>query len=284
LALLHSDLDRARALSIIRERVRLRFALSADTFVDRVLGLPVLANCGGATLADQLRALALDDLYLATACSHGDEDAWREFQDTHFPFIRDFARRANAQQADDTAAQVIADLWQRKKIDQFEGRSRLRTWLGAVVIRTSINAASGSAHKFLSLDDPGASILPERPLQSTSSHAEEDAKLLAGLLVRVLERLDAEDRLLLFLYYEEQLTLEQIEPALRSSKATLSRRLKRIRTRLRDDLTGLLRAETGEASFSRVREGLERAGFEFDLSAALGDCLRLLQGNRRGGV
>lgn len=281
---MHSDLDRARALSIIRDRVRLRFALSADTFVDRVLDLPVLANCAGATLADQLRTLALDDLYLAIACSQGDEDAWREFQDTHFSFIRDFARRANAQQADDTAAQVIADLWQRKKIRQFEGRSRLRTWLGAVVIRSSINAASGSARTFLSVDDPGASILPERPLRSTSSQADEDAKLLARLLVRVLERLDAEDRLLLFLYYEEQLTLEQIEPALKSSKATLSRRLKRIRTRLHDDLTGLLQAETGEGSISRVREGLERAGFEFDLAAALGDCLRLMQGNRRGGV
>jgi len=279
---LHSDLDRARALSIIRERVRLRFALSADTFVDSVLDLPVLANCAGATLADQLRALALDDLYLAIACSHGDEDAWREFQDTHFPFIRDFSRRANAQQADDTAAQVIADLWQRQKIRQFEGRSRLRTWLGAVVIRTSLNAASGC--QLLSVDARDASILPERPLRSTSSQSEEDAKLLARLLVRVLERLDAEDRLLLFLYYEEHLTLEQMAPALRSSKATLSRRLNRIRARLRDDLTGLLRAETGEASISRVRDGLDRAGFEFDLSAALGDCLRLLQGNRGGGV
>ena len=281
---MHSDLDRARALSIVRERVRFRFALSVDTFVDRVLLLPFLSNCAAAALSDQLRRVTLDDLYLAVACSEGDEDAWREFQDRHFPFIRDFARRANAQHPEDIAAQVIADLWQRKKISQFEGRSTLRTWLGTVVIRTSINATAGSTHKLLSLDDPEVSIFPERPRRSTSSHAEEDAKLLARLLVRVLEKLDAEDRLLLFLYYEERLTLDQIEPALRSSKATLSRRLKRIRGHLHDDVTALLRAETGEPSVSRVREGLERAGFEFDLSAALGDCLRLLQGNRRGGV
>ena len=246
--------------------------------------MPFVAGLSGSELSDQLDRLALDDLYLAAACAEGDENAWRELEAKHFAFIRDFAARVLTRgSAEDVAAQVIADLWQRKKIAQFEGRSTLRTWLGTVVTRAALNAAAklGEESRRRELDISQDIGSPQRGAEPAVT---EDARLLARLIGRAIEELADEDKLLLYLYYEQGLTLEQIEPTLRTSKATLSRRLKRIREQVRVGLATLIRAETGEASLDTLRAGLSRAGLEFDLGAALGDSLRLLQGNRRGDV
>jgi RNA polymerase sigma-70 factor (ECF subfamily) len=267
------------ALAAVRARVTARFALPADDFADRLLVQIAARDARG---SDPLlfQTLALDDLYLAMACADGDENAWRELEARHFPFIRDFARRLLPGGWEDVAAQVIADLWQRRKIAQYEGRSSLRTWLGAVVMRTVLNARGGRLGRAVRLrrSEGSSGAVPDR---RSDDRASDDGRTLARLIARALERLEAEDRLVLLLYYEQGLTLEQMEPTLRVSKATLSRRLKRVRERLFDDVSRRAREEMG-IPVDRLRRGLERAAFEFDLADALR--VHRLQGNERDGV
>jgi DNA-directed RNA polymerase specialized sigma24 family protein len=150
-----------------------------------------------------------------------------------------------------------------------------------VVMRAALNARMGPAGQEARLARSEGDARGGRPDRHAGDRsAEEDGRLLARLLGKALERLEDSDRLILLLYYEQGLTLEQIEPILHASKATLSRRLKRLREQLLADVAALARTETG-ASVDRLRPALERAASEFDLAAALAG---RLQGNDRGRV
>jgi RNA polymerase sigma factor (sigma-70 family) len=252
-----------RILSVALDRrashtVRFRFRLDPAGFDRRVD--EVLSSHATEDRSRLLASLVLDDLYLATACAAGEEAAWQEFSEAHFPFIRDFALRCTGRDppAGDVAESVIADLWQRGKLRQFAGRSSLRTWLGTVVARTSINAGKRSA-KTVSLDSrPGRAALS--PPDARAPAADEAfAREIAEAATAEIANLDPPDRLLLLLYYEQEMTLARMEKTLHKSKAALSRRLDRVRKLLRSAIERRVgRAGRGSGvDLARVRIDLE---------------------------
>jgi RNA polymerase sigma-70 factor (ECF subfamily) len=204
---------------------------------------------------------AAADLELARACSRGEEAAWEEFGRRYFDVIRAFATRAlRGAAGGDLAAEVIADLWQRGKIARFEGRSTLKTWLAAVVAHAASNAASRQ-RRWVSLETSAAPEALERPAEDRVGRDR-----LAELLADATARLEPPDRLLLQLYYDQGLTLEEMGRVVRRSKAVLSRRLKRVTAALRADLEARSRDRYGVPS-RELAGGLE-AG-EIDLGALL---------------
>jgi RNA polymerase sigma-70 factor (ECF subfamily) len=229
----------------ILARVRIRFVLDAAAFESRV------RDVAGDAAFDRL---ALDDLYLSSACAAGEEAAWEELESRHFGFIRDFALRCARRDppASDVAERVIADLWQRGKIRQFAGRSSLRTWLGAVVAHAASNALE-SGGRMVPLEDTRPDPRP------TGDGAVEDRRRLARMTAEALQALPARERLLLLYYYEQGLTLDEIGAALGGSKAAVSRRLKAIRERLRESISA--RAE--------VPPGIDFGRVDLDLSKLL---------------
>lgn len=257
-------------LDLVAEQVRVRFALEAASFADRLLNMARATGTGpDRPLREYVRRLSLDDLYLATACSLGDEKAWEELTRRHLGFIRDFARRFLGEPgATDVADQVVADLWQRSKIGRYEGRSTLRTWLGAVVAHAALNAGKAS-RRTTSLDDDER--LGERATEPLSAEpgANEARSLLARLVAEAIDGLPESEKLLLRLYYEQELTLDQMAVALRASKAALSRRLARTRSGLRAAIELLARREAG-ASADALRAGIDLGRLELDLSALVG--------------
>ena len=241
-------------LSLVRARVRIRFRLTAEAFADRIPALPAARLC-------------LDDLYLALACADGDDDAWREFERAHFAFIRDFARRfLHGAEADDLAATVIADLWQRKKIAQFQGRSTLRTWLGAVVTRMALNAKASTRLRVAATAPDLTAVDPPAPPQA----GDDEGRALARLMQEAIDRLDADEKLLLLFHYEQGLSLDRMAPLLGASKATLSRRISALRDRLRQDVETRAAAGGGPGTAESLRPAIDRAQAEFDLAALLG--------------
>ncbi len=205
-----------------------------------------------------------DDRQLAAACCEGDEEAWREFRRRYFVYIHDFARRfVNDRAAADVADQVIADLWQRQRLAQYDGRSSLKTWLGAVVAHAALNAGKVE-RRMTSLDDAAA---PPRTV-APSPQDEETRRLFATLVRQALAQLEPDDKLLLLLYYEQGLTLEQIEGLFGTSKATLSRRLDRLRRRLREAIDTGSRQQL-QTPAAALLNGLDLARLDLDLAAAL---------------
>lgn len=258
---------RAGILSLVAGQVRLRFALDAEAFADHVAALAVSA-APGTPPEEHARRLSLDDLYLAAACARGEEAAWEECLARHGGFIRGFARRfLKEPAASDVTDQVIADLWQRGKLARYQGRSTLRTWLGSIVAHAALNAMK-AGRRTLPLEredgtygattegapDPGAG--PER-------------SLLEELVTEAMEGLPAEGKLLLLLYYEQGLTLDEMTAVVGGSKAALSRKLQRTRDELRASIESLSRRRAG-SSAEWLRAGIDLGRLELDLARLLG--------------
>ena len=187
-------------LSIIAAQVRLRFGVTGEQLADRTIGL---ARAAHRSAEEFIPRLHLDDLYLAAACAEGDDRAWAECERAHFAFIRDFARRFLPDAAArDLADQVIADLWQRRKIGRYEGRSTLRTWLGTVVANAAINAGR-TRRTFVPIE---ADADDSRTSTSRGSVVADPAQLeseraLASIVAESVAALPAEEKLLVQLYY-----------------------------------------------------------------------------------
>jgi RNA polymerase sigma-70 factor len=241
--------------------------VAPESLADHVLALP-FPDADPERRQNQVARLVLDDLYLALACADGDEDAWREFERTHFAFIRDFAARfLHGAEAEDLAAAVIADLWQRGKIAQFQGRSTLRTWLGAVVTRMALNARASTRLRLAVTAPDLATVDPATPVPTPGDR---DARTLGRLVQGAIARLDPEEKLLLLLHFEQGLSLDAMVPLMSASKATLSRRIAAIRDRLRASVEALAAAEGGLRSAEALRHAVGQAHAEFDLAALLG--------------
>ena len=207
----------------------------------------------------------MTDLDLAKACCRGDEAAWQEFRERYFNYIHDFAKRfIHDRAAADVADQVIADLWQRSRLAQYDGRSTLKTWLGAVVAHAAINA--GKVERRTTTLDPRVSERASLP--SVVAEDEEDGRAFALLVEKAIGELPPDSKLLLLLYYEQGLTLDEMANVLGGSKATLSRRLSGLRGALRDAIDANARREL-RVDADALRERLDLARLEFDLSAAL---------------
>jgi len=260
-----AEADRVRA--VVAAHVHARFALGIDEFSRGVIDVAVRA-APDVPPSDYASRLSLDDLYLAAACAAGDEAAWAECVTRFRAFIRDFARRVLPEPAcTDVADEVIADLWERRKIARFQGRSTLRTWLGAVVSHAALNAARArrARHGGDALE-PAREPSDPHDLEQEISDRERSGRVTALFAAAIAER-SPEERLLLLLYYDDGLTLDEIGPVLRASKAVLSRRLKRIREELRDTVDARARRELGLPAQSLV-ESLDLARVDLDLRAA----------------
>lgn len=265
------EADRGALRVVIERAVRPRFSFSIEGFTDFVLER-ISAGPAERDPAGYVSRLCLDDLYLAVACSRGDDDAWRECRERYFEYIRGFTKRfLHDRAAADVADDVIAELWQRGRFAQYDGRSTLRTWLGAVAAHAAINA--GKVERRRTPFEPGAR---DRVLTGARSPATEDPtedletrRVFAGLVSDALAQLDSDQKLLLLLYYEQKLTLDQMEGVLGTSKATLSRRLDRLRRSLRESIETKARVEL-QVSAETLRERLDYARLEFDLATALG--------------
>ena len=258
----------AAVLELVAAQVRFRFALDAKGFADHVAALTVSAAPGAAP-EEHARRLSLDDLYLAAACARGEEPAWEECLARHGAFIRDFARRfLREPAASDVADQVVADLWERGKMARYQGRSTLRTWLGSIVAHAALNAIkAGRRSRPLETDDEGEHRGPTpRPAPASTAH---DRSLLETLVKEAMESLPADDKLLLLLYYEQGLTLDEMAGVVGGSKAALSRKLQRTRDALHASIESLSQRHAGSSAES-LRAGIDLGRLELDLGRLLG--------------
>ena len=206
-----------------------------------------------------------EDLALTRACAAGDEAAWRELERHHFPYVRAFAQRFGLPEhvAEEVAMQVIGDLWRRETVARYEGRSALRTWLGALVT----NAALTARVRMRAREEREQRAARPAPSEHGMGDAEYEAAL-GESTIAALDKLDFRSRLLVLLHYEQGLTLEEIGRMEGSSKATMSRRLHAIRAGLRADIEHRLAARG--VSWDEIRPDVDLARLDLSLEALLG--------------
>lgn len=228
-----------------------------------------------------------DELCLIIACERGDESAWTDLVERFTATVRSAARSAstNEDAAEDLAQSIWAELYglrTRKdgmpasKLAYYSGRGSLAGWLRAVVAQLAVDVFRKQSRLVQTEEDADLDRLARdtkagegqavvagvpNPEQSMSNRLAQTG--LRQALNKSVQELAAEDRLLVKLYYFDNLRLREAGAVLGVHEATASRRLTRIQTDLRKRVTKILIDEQGwtqaetERSFAEVAQHLD---------------------------
>jgi len=216
------------------------------------------------------KALNADDLCLIFACERGDEDAWSELVSRFDSTVKSAARKfaSSNEDAEDLASSIWAELYglkktsdgkARGKLGYYSGRGSLAGWLRAVVSQLAIdqfrkesrfvqieetrefeNLAQASA---LKTDNENVLHTIENPEENFMS--KETSRDVSLALMQSIEELPDEDRLILKMYYFDEVKLKDIGSALGFHEATASRKLMRIQTEIRKSVVKILTQKNG---------------------------------------
>jgi RNA polymerase sigma-70 factor, ECF subfamily len=244
---------------------------------------PDVSRAEIAKFIDELQA---DDLCLIIACERGDEKAWTELVERFKPAVRSAARSASSNEdaAEDLAQSIWAELYGLRtrsdgrpasKLAYYSGRGSLAGWLRAVVAQLAVDTFRKQSKLVQAEEDADLDRLAQevhaegQPLRAGVRDPEESMSNrfarseMQQALSRSVQELTAEDRLLVKLYYFDNLRLREAGAVLGVHEATASRRLTRIQTDLRKRVSEILVGERGwtkaeaEASFSEVGQQLD---------------------------
>jgi len=244
-------------------------------------------NTSKAEISKFIDELQADDLCLIIACERGDENAWHDLVERFTPTVRSAARSASANEdaAEDLAQSIWAELYGLRvrkdgmpasKLAYYSGRGSLAGWLRAVVAQLAVDTYRKQSKLVQTEEDTDLDLLA-RDARVADGHA-----VLAGIptpeesmstrfaqtdmqqaLNRAVQELAAEDRLLVKLYYFDNLRLREAGAVLGVHEATASRRLTRIQTDLRKRVAKILIDERGwtqaetDKSFAEVAQHLD---------------------------
>jgi len=225
-----------------------------------------------------------DDLCLIIACERGDEKAWTELVERFTATVRSAARSASSNEdaAEDLAQSIWAELYglrTRKdgmpasKLAYYSGRGSLAGWLRAVVAQLAVDVFRKQSRLVQTEEDtdlerlaraaegqPMVAGMPTPEESISNRFAQTD---MQRALNDAVQELAAEDRLLVKLYYFDNLRLREAGAVLGVHEATASRRLTRIQSDLRKRVTKILVDERGwtasetERSFAEVAQHLD---------------------------
>lgn len=238
---------------------------------------------------DFIDGMQADDLCLIIGCEQSDESAWSELVARFTATVRSAARSASANEdaAEDLAQSIWAELYGLRigkdgkpssKLAYYSGRGSLAGWLRAVVAQLAVDTYRKQsrlvqteedtdldrlARELPNMSDGQAGVVSglQDPEQAISNRfAQSDIQQALSV---ALSEVDAEDRLLVKLYYFDNLRLREAGLVLGVHEATASRRLARIHTELRKRVSQILIEERGwskaetERSFAEVAQNID---------------------------
>ena len=199
-----------------------------------------------------------DDLALAGACLSGDEAAWERLIATYRPILYRAADAIDPSGGSrDLADGLFADLYGLRERDgqrqsllrYYQGRSRLGTWLRAVLAQRHIdrlraNRRNEPLEKIEQAEQIGQTdLLSAAPADDAEPERARYVSAMQQALKSAIGALDPRDRLRLASYYAQDMTLAAIGRLLKEHEATVSRHLTRTRRELRDAVEARLRKD-----------------------------------------
>ncbi len=211
---------------------------------------------------DEIRA---DDFCLVLACEKGDAAAWEDLVKNFDATVKSAARKIsnNNEDAEDLAGSIWAELYGLKegksKLAYYSGRGSLAGWLRAVTNQLAIDqfrkmkrlVQIEEDREFENLAQDSSEKTGNEKLVSHTQNPEEifsekqTAKDVAAALKKAIDELEAEDKLILKLYYFDDLKLKDIGATLGFHEATASRKLARMQTDIRKSVEKILRSVRG---------------------------------------
>ncbi len=238
-------------------------------------------------IEDYLAGLHVEDLALAAACAAGCESAWEHFFATYRQYLYSAAAAITRRSSSDPYAREFADslyatLYGRETtigrvslFNHFHGRSKLSTWLRAVLAQRYIDVLRQEKRLEGLQDDEGfEKILPAEQKvdwEPADPNRSRYLHLLADALKQAISSLNLLDRTRLISYYLKDLTLAEIGKAMNEHEATVSRKLERVRQELKEKVIAILKSgratENGQASQPGLDDAQIRLCFEYATQA-----------------
>jgi RNA polymerase sigma factor (sigma-70 family) len=233
-----------------------RWGLTVDRFHEALARVAGRRFTSGVPASREVEAyldtLHLEDLALARGCADGVDAAWEAFVERHW---RDATRAARAIAGDtdgeEIADALLADLFarggagggaaRRPLFDYFHGRSKLSTWLRALLAQRHVDRVRAT-RRLSPYEDGDADARP-----APGPSVEDERGRLGGHVERALavalEALAPRDRLRLAYYHADELTLATIGRLLGEHEATVSRKLQKTRDQLKAAIDDVLTTE-----------------------------------------
>jgi RNA polymerase sigma-70 factor (ECF subfamily) len=212
-----------------------------------------LEACGATADGTDVAALHGSDLYLACACTSGDETAIELLVKTFEPDLRLVLRKRGH------AAAVIDDVQQalferlltaadgaRPRIAEYAGRGDLRSWLRVAAIREAISLARRRDRRTeVESNDPSfPGLVPDNDPELQHLRALYGAASTEALAA-ASAALSDEHRSLLHAYYVERASIDVLGERLGVHRVTALRRLNHARNVLVEGVRGRLATELG---------------------------------------
>lgn len=262
-AALISRAENSRGLSV--GDISSRVTKAVDKYV-----LKIDSNADRTEIKSFIDGIRGDDLCLVIACERGDEAAWadlvQKFDSTVKSAAYNFCK--NKEDAEDLAGSIWAELHglrvdqagkKKSKLSYYSGRGSLGGWLRAVTNQLAIDEIRKNKRLVQTEDDREFEILAQdssensdfKPVVSLSADPEsifssESAERdISAALKASIEDLESEDKLILKLYYFDDLNLKDIGAALGFHEATASRKVVRIQNAIRKSVEKYLEKDHG---------------------------------------
>jgi RNA polymerase sigma-70 factor, ECF subfamily len=285
IARLISRAENSRGLAIADLRTRVNAALGKYLF-------KADENASGADVKSFVDEIRADDLCLIIACESGNESAWGDLVSSFDATVKSAARKyaKNLEDAEDLAGSIWAELYGLKKdadgklktkLSYYSGRGSLGGWLRAVTNQLAIDQFRKES-KFVQIEESREF----ENLANESSENSENAKVVHGsdnpeenfsrgqtekdvsdALKSAINELEAEDRLILKLYYFDDLKLKDIGATLGFHEATASRKLVRVQTEIRKSVEKNLQTKHGwqkEEVKRHLADAASKLGMNFE--------------------
>jgi len=272
-----------------------RWGLSLESFAESLRRSAAkhfgAAQAGLAVVEAYLRSLHLKDLALACACGEGIEPAWEHFVASHRQDLRAAARTvlhgsgaADEMRAKELADSLYAELYgvrsgvdgRRKSLfEYFHGRSKLSTWLRAVLAQRHVDLFRAGS-RTVSLDGAEGEQLSRKcgPRTEAPPVGPMREKYLARFeraFTSALRELPPRDRVILAYYYLDKTPLAELGRMFGEHESTVSRGLERIRQTLRERVTRELQKETPARNGQPAEPALDEAQVDLVFEYALED-------------
>lgn len=245
----------------------------------------------GSEINQFVDALNADDLCLIIACEKADETAWNDLVKNFDATVKSAARKiaANNEDAEDLASSIWAELYGLKrdregniktKLSYYSGRGSLAGWLRAVVAQLAVDQFRKTS-RFVQIEEDREF---ENLAQNAAAENSDNSKLVhsgespeeeltrneaqrdvSNALRQAVSDLEDEDRLIMKLYYFDDLKLKDIGAALGFHEATASRKLVRIQTEIRSRTEKILCESRGWRQ-EEVKRYLSETASKLDLS------------------
>jgi len=226
-----------------------------------------------------LDSLRWGELFLTTACASGDGAAWQAFHLRYHGVIQKAARHCteNASEAQELSESMMSDLFlpvstasgtKTNKIGQYDGTGSLEGWIKVVVTRMAIDQIRRS-QKQISLEELDGELesragIQQQIVSTVGVDIPAASKMFVASLNHAMNQLGTQDKLILSLYYMEDLSLKEIGRLIKVHESTVSRTLDRLKKQLRKSVERHLR-DRFRVHAAEVAQLIEVAHLEVDV-------------------